>query len=129
MSNDDIAYRRGYAGGWYDMMAKAADLAFAMGHADVDEKIRAIVRPEIGSGWSTDLSKAPTEPHDYFLVRPQGHHSVTGKKFLPTMVQRIDGQLYSTDNELEPLYFGEREPHDSEFRRTLEWKPLPPDWL
>ena len=37
-------YERGYACGWYDMMARAADIAATMGREDIELKIRAVER-------------------------------------------------------------------------------------
>lgn len=79
--------------------------------------------------WRTDLENAPSEAYEFFLVRPQGTHPGRGGAFHPTIVQRIDGKFYTSDNELDPIYFGQDEPDDSPLKTTLEWKPLPADWL
>jgi hypothetical protein len=79
--------------------------------------------------WRTDIENAPSEAYDFFLVRPQGNHPGRGGPFHPTIVQRIDGKFYTSDNELDPIYFGQDEPDDSPMKTTLEWKPLPADWL
>lgn len=81
------------------------------------------------AAWRTDWENAPTKAHEYFLVRPRGLHPGKGQPFLPTIVQRIDGEFYTTDNELEPVYFGQDESEDHPLKTTLEWKPLPADWL
>lgn len=79
--------------------------------------------------WRTDFKNAPSEAYEFFLVRPQGNHPGRGGIFHPTIVQRIDGKFYTSDNELDPIYFGQDEPDDSPMKTTLEWKPLPADWL
>jgi hypothetical protein len=79
--------------------------------------------------WRTDFENAPSEAYEFFLVRPQGTHPGRGGIFHPTIVQRIDGKFYTSDNELDPIYFGQDEPDDSPMKTTLEWKPLPADWL
>lgn len=80
------------------------------------------------SSWQPNLRNAPTEPGDFFLVRPRGLHSSRGKPFLPTIVQRIDGEFYTCDNEIDPVYFGQNEADDHPLKTTLEWQPLPADW-
>ncbi|QOG20435.1 hypothetical protein [Bradyrhizobium sp. SEMIA] len=82
-----------------------------------------------GSAWRTDFENAPSEAYEFFLVRPRCLHPAKGKPFHPTIVQRIDGEFYTSDNELEPIYFGQNEDDDHPLKTTLEWKPLPADWL
>lgn len=78
--------------------------------------------------WRDDFENAPTEMHEYFLVRPKGIHPGRGGLFLPTIVQRIDGEFYATDNEVDPIYFGQNEADDHPLKTTLEWQPLPSNW-
>lgn len=79
--------------------------------------------------WSGDLSKAPTEAYEFFLVRPKGLHPSHGKMFHPTIVQRIDGEFYTATNEFDPIYFGQNEADDHPLKTMLEWRPFPADWL
>lgn len=86
-------------------------------------------RANEADAWSTDLSQAPTEPYEFFLVRPKGLHPARGMVFHPTIVQRIDGKFYTAENELEPIYFGQDEADDHPLKATLEWRHFPADWL
>lgn len=79
--------------------------------------------------WRSDFENAPSEAYDFFLVRPKGVHPASGKVWHPTIVQRIEGKFYTSTNELEPIYFGQDETDDHPLKTTLEWKPLPADWL
>lgn len=69
------------------------------------------------------------EPYQFFLVRPKGMHPVCGGKFLPSVVQLIDDQLYSADNELEPLVYSHKNdfltPCADPFDCNLEWCEIP----
>lgn len=78
------------------------------------------------TAWRTDFANAPTEAYEFFLVRPQGLHR--GKPWYPTIVQRVDGEFYTSDNELEPIYFGQNEADDHPMKTTLEWRHFPADW-
>lgn len=76
--------------------------------------------------YNQDMSKAPTGWHKFFLVRPLGIHPGSGEKYLPTVVQYVDGEFYGPMDELTPIYFGQNEPIDSEFRcKGFEWCHLP----
>lgn len=79
--------------------------------------------------WSTDFTNAPSEPYEFFLVRPKGRHLSRGRVFHPSIVQRIDGKFYTSTNEFEPLYFGQDEADDHPLKTTLEWRHFPADWL
>lgn len=71
------------------------------------------------------------EGNDFFLLRMKGIHPGRGVPYLPCIAQLIDGELYSSDNELEALSWGcydvdghlyeERNP----FKANLEWCPIP----
>lgn len=75
------------------------------------------------------IESAPTGWHNYFFIRPTGLYLASGKPFLPTIVQQVDGQFYESDNELDPVYFGQDEPEDSPFKQNLEWRPIPANWF
>lgn len=85
--------------------------------------------PPCAGEWSSDFGAAPTEAYEFFLVRPKGLHPATGMVWHPTIVQRIDGQLYTSTNELEPVYFGQNEADDHPLKTALEWRHFPADWL
>jgi hypothetical protein len=85
-------------------------------------------RDHAATPWNADFTNAPSEAYEFFLVRPKGIHPGNGKPFHPTIVQRIDGDLYTSDNELDPIYFGQNEADDHPLKTALEWKPLPADW-
>ena len=76
-----------------------------------------------------DLELCLKEPYQFFLVRPKGFHPASGKVFVPTVVQLIDGKIYPPDNELEPLIFSHKDdefhPFDDPFVCNLEWCELP----
>lgn len=78
--------------------------------------------------WRSDIENVPTEAGDFFLVRPRGLHPTTGKPFLPTIVQQIDGDLYLPSNEIDKIIFGRDEPCDNWRDVDMEWQPLPADW-
>lgn len=88
----------------------------------------ALSRTTLSHGWEA-LSTAPTEAYEYFFVRPVGFHPATGKRYLPSVVHRINGRLYAPDNEIEPLYFGEDEPDNHPLYQMLEWRPIPVKWM
>lgn len=70
--------------------------------------------------------------NEFFLIRKCGiDRNRTGKKFIPVIAQLIDGDLYTSDNELEALSWAN---HDGEgfvyeeknpFKANLEWMPIP----
>jgi len=72
------------------------------------------------------------EGNDYFLIRKVGIDTYkTNKKYVPIVAQLIDGDLYTIDNELEPISWAN---HDAEgfvyeernpFKADLEWMPIP----
>jgi hypothetical protein len=69
--------------------------------------------------------------NEYFLIRQIGNHPATGKKLVPIVAQLIDGDLYSIDNEIEPVVFtghlpnGDICPEYNPFKANLEWMPIP----
>ncbi len=80
------------------------------------------------SDWKTDFSDAPSGHEKYFFVRPVGMHPAYGQPYLPTLVFREEGKFYTSENHLDPVYFGQDEPEDSPLRTTLEWTFLPSAW-
>jgi hypothetical protein len=81
------------------------------------------------NSWSDDFSNAPSGWKRYFLVRPKGLHPALDIPPIPSVVQRFEGEFYGVENEIEPMYWGQNEPDDSPFKTTLEWRPLPYDWV
>lgn len=64
------------------------------------------------------MQSAPRKQGKFFLVRPIGTNDVTGEKWVPSVVQRVDGKLYTIHNRSTPLDFGQVQ---------LEWHPIPGD--
>lgn len=83
--------------------------------------------PSDANGWRPIGDGAPDGWQNYFLVRPTGWNPCSGKSWIPTVVQRVEGKFYTPDNEIEPIDFGQDEPLDSPLRTTLEWHSLPPE--
>lgn len=79
----------------------------------------------------SDLELCLKEPYQFFLVRPTGIHPGRGGKFCPTVVQMIDNQLYTCENELEAIIFSVNPqdimegPTDDPFNAKLEWCEIP----
>jgi hypothetical protein len=71
----------------------------------------------------------PTEPYQFFLARRRGEHPGRGGRCCPVIVQMIDGKLYTSDNELDPLVFSHKDdqwqPCDDPMQCDLEWHPIP----
>lgn len=69
------------------------------------------------------------EPYQFFLVRPKGLHPARDVKCCPTVVQLIENQIYTADNELEPIVFSHKDdqfhPSSDPFECNLEWCELP----
>lgn len=69
------------------------------------------------------------QPGEFFMVRAKGEHPGRGGKFVPSIVQLIDNQLYAADNELDAIIFSHKddffEPCQDPFECNLEWRELP----
>lgn len=93
------------------------------------------VRPVVASGKSaykpfTPDCGSPEGTHNFFLIRPQGIHPASGKKYVPQPVQLIDGQLYTPGNEIDPMTWSLNGdicngPTNDPYSACLEWMPLP----
>jgi hypothetical protein len=83
------------------------------------------------------MDSAPTGAHRFFLVRPCGE-APFGGKYLPSVVQQIDGELFSPENEIDPLVWikrgteletsggdGTYQPATRVEDVDLEWRELP----
>lgn len=72
---------------------------------------------------------AKKEPYEFFLVRPRGFHPASGKLFSPSVVQLIDGKLYTCDNELDPIIWSHKDdqwtPTTDPCEANLEWCEIP----
>lgn len=64
-------------------------------------------------------------PKQYFLVRQKGIHPGLGRKYIPIVVQLINGLLYTPENELDPVVLGATHPIENPFEVDLEWMELP----
>lgn len=75
----------------------------------------------------TKNSDHPTGQGNFFLVRPRGINPRFGEKYVPTVVQSIGGELYSSFNEIEPIMYGKTGPHADPYHSDcdLEWMELP----
>lgn len=69
------------------------------------------------------------EPYQFFMVRGRGLHPGRGVKFVPSIVQLIEGELYTCDNELESIIWSKKgehlEPTNDPFEADLEWMEIP----
>jgi hypothetical protein len=78
-----------------------------------------------------DVELSKKEPYQFFMVRVKGIHPGRGGKFVPTIVQLIEGNLYTSDNELEPIKWVKRnsqyEPTTDPYETDLEWREIPED--
>ena len=75
------------------------------------------------SNWKS-METAPTGWHNYFLVRVKGINPNRGEKYVPAVVQQVQGDFYFSENELDPIEFGQNMEHIQPFP-GLEWLPLP----
>lgn len=88
---------------------------------------------ENGKMWKdfskSDLELCLKEPYQFFMIRVKGLHPGRGGRFCPTIVQLIDNQLFTCENELEPLIFSHKNdimsPETDPFECNLEWCEIP----
>jgi len=76
------------------------------------------------------MGNHPTEPYNFFLVRPRGINERHNAPWLPTAVFEEGGELFTEGNEIDPLIWckgGEvrNGPTSKISEADLEWCPLP----
>jgi hypothetical protein len=79
-----------------------------------------------------DIFTSPEGRGKFFLVRPPGINQRDGKAFVPSVVQRIGNEVYSSTNEIDPLIwskinFSYMQPTSDVYEAGLVWHPLPGD--
>lgn len=123
-------FDRGHARAWYDVMAKAADIAAAMGHEDVELKIRELCRPSPAVDHVAVVSIKPMKLSDgrtdYYVSIKVGDRDVTPHVFREEYkaayhVALYDWLLNGAGEEPSPVDFG---PEDWPARKMPEAAPL-----
>lgn len=76
-----------------------------------------------------DITNSPRDYGNFFLVKPPGISERTGKEFIPTVVQRVNDEVFDCHSELEAIIWSHKDellrPTTNVNEAGLLWHLLP----